>query len=373
MGDVTDPLIPRLNRYGSSIVPETNKNNLGTFNGVYIPCVMNILGVILFMRMSWAVGQAGWLNVLLMFFVGETAALLTVLSMSALISTGNIQGGGSYFLLSRCLGPEIGGAIGVFFYLAYAVGTSFYVVSFATEIVEVFFNFEDRIVDDHGHSFADTSPVNYTVQPDPLRRQYITLIASVALWCVTFVSYLGANSFAKINAFVFSLQFTCILCGMGSMWLTQLVIGKDNLPYVLPENNKTRYTGWSTDNFVDNAYSRYTADSKCEQEQCSFRLVFGILFNAVTGIMEGANLSGDLKDPKTSIPRGTIAAVCTCWLFYSLLIFTFSFNFERETLQLNANVMQDITYPSHYITVVGISIAAFSAALGRYHSFKLLF
>ena len=94
-----EPLLPRLRRYDSSTV--VSANNLGTLNGVYIPCLMNILGIILFMRLSWAVGQAGWLNVLLMFLVGELAAILTVFSMSALISTGKVRGGGSYFLLSR--------------------------------------------------------------------------------------------------------------------------------------------------------------------------------------------------------------------------------------------------------------------------------
>lgn len=98
------------------------KNQLGVVNGVLVPCLLNILGVILFLRLGWAVGHAGWAGTLAMFAVGETLALLTVFSLSAIVSNGRIKGGGSYYMISRCLGPEFGGAIGLLFYSAYAVG-----------------------------------------------------------------------------------------------------------------------------------------------------------------------------------------------------------------------------------------------------------
>ena len=103
----------------------TSKNELGVLNGVLVPCLLNILGVILFLRLGWAVGHAGWGGTLAMFAVGETLALLTVFSLSAIVSNGRIKGGGSYYMISRCLGPEFGGAIGLLFYSAYAVGTLF--------------------------------------------------------------------------------------------------------------------------------------------------------------------------------------------------------------------------------------------------------
>ena len=64
-------------------------------------------------------GQAGWLGTLGVFALAETQALLTVSSMCALVTNGSMRGGGSYFLVSRSLGPEMGGAIGLLFYLAY--------------------------------------------------------------------------------------------------------------------------------------------------------------------------------------------------------------------------------------------------------------
>ena len=74
------------------------------------------MGIILFLRMGWGVGQAGILGTIAILAVAETMALLTVLSFSAIVTNGNMAGGGSYFKISRSLGPEFGGAIGILFY-----------------------------------------------------------------------------------------------------------------------------------------------------------------------------------------------------------------------------------------------------------------
>ena len=90
------------------------RNALGTLNGVVVPCLLNIMGVILFLRLGWSVGQVGWVGCLVMLTVGELMAFTTVLSFSAIVTNGNMRGGGSYFMISRCLGPEYGGAIGLY-------------------------------------------------------------------------------------------------------------------------------------------------------------------------------------------------------------------------------------------------------------------
>ena len=102
------------------------KATLGTVMGVYVPCMLSIIGVILFLRLGWAVGQAGVLGVLAMFALGGTMALLTDLSLSAMATNGKISAGGTYYLISRSVGPELGGAIGVMFYLANTLGIAFY-------------------------------------------------------------------------------------------------------------------------------------------------------------------------------------------------------------------------------------------------------
>ena len=80
---------------------ESLKNSLGTLNGVFIPCSLNIMGIILFLRFGWSVGQAGVLGTIAILAVAEIMAVLTVLSFSAIVTNGNMAGGGSYFMISR--------------------------------------------------------------------------------------------------------------------------------------------------------------------------------------------------------------------------------------------------------------------------------
>ena len=117
----------------SDTTKPVHKNQLATLNGVYVPCCLNIMGIILFLRLGWGVSQAGVLGTLLIIVVAEVMSILTVLSFSAIVTNGEMAGGGSYFMISRSLGPEFGGAMGMLFYVAYAMGVCFYIIGFATE------------------------------------------------------------------------------------------------------------------------------------------------------------------------------------------------------------------------------------------------
>lgn len=103
--------------------------------------------------------------------------------------------------------------------------------------------------------------------------------------------------------------------------------------------------------------------SMCGEGMCSFHYVFAIVFPAATGIMEGANLSGDLKDPAGSIPVGTLGAVFTAIVSYGVLVVGMAGSFDRLTLQYDLNAYQDATV-NEYILVGGIIVSSISSALG---------
>lgn len=117
---------------------------MGTLIGVYLPCIQNIFGVILFIRLTWVVGTAGAIQGFLIVLCCCCVTMLTAISMSAIATNGVVPGGGSYFMISRSLGPEFGGAVGMLFYTGTTLAAAMYIVG-AVEIVlvrfsNVFFN-----------------------------------------------------------------------------------------------------------------------------------------------------------------------------------------------------------------------------------------
>jgi hypothetical protein len=78
---------------GPSVVP----NRLGTFGGVFTPSILTILGVIMFMRAGFVVGQAGIFYALLILFLAKTITTLTSLSISAVSTNTPVAGEGPIF------------------------------------------------------------------------------------------------------------------------------------------------------------------------------------------------------------------------------------------------------------------------------------
>jgi len=105
-------------------------NRLGTFGGVFTPSILTILGVIMFMRAGYVIGEAGIFRAVLMLLLAKSITTLTSLSISAVSTNTPVMGGGAYFLISRSRGPELGGAIGVALFCAQAVSVAFYILGF---------------------------------------------------------------------------------------------------------------------------------------------------------------------------------------------------------------------------------------------------
>lgn len=116
--------------------PAAGGARMGTLIGVYLPCIQNIFGVILFIRLTWVVGTAGAIQGFLIVFICCCVTMLTAISMSAIATNGVVPGGGSYFMISRSLGPEFGGAVGMLFYTGTTLAAAMYIVG-AVEIVLV--------------------------------------------------------------------------------------------------------------------------------------------------------------------------------------------------------------------------------------------
>ena len=125
-----------------STSPDIPSGTLGTFAGVFTPSVLTILGIILFLRLGFVVGSAGLGRVLIIIALANLISILTTFSLSPVATNLKVKGGGDYYLISRTLGVEFGGAIGIVLFLAQSISIAFYSIGFG-EAVSTLFGYTD--------------------------------------------------------------------------------------------------------------------------------------------------------------------------------------------------------------------------------------
>ncbi|PIK58313.1 putative solute carrier family 12 member 9-like [Apostichopus japonicus] len=314
--------------------PKEDSTKLSMMIGVFLPCILAIFSGILFLRLGFAVGQGGVLESFGMFLLGYCIVTLTSLSLSAISTNGAVEGGGAYFMISRALGPELGGSIGVMFFIASIFSSSLYCIGFT-----------EALTDNFGETGFYTG--NSTFQL-PAGQWYTFAYNSAVLFVCLLVCIIGAQMFAKTQLIIFLTVMASIISSIVSFVFAKpdLVIG---------------YTGFNVDTFRDNLFSNYTIDHSTMKVQ-SFVSVFAVIFNGCVGIMAGANLSGELKNPSKAIPVGTLGALAYTGLIYIFLIFLIAFTCTRELLLDNYNFLQYINL-CPVLVAIGIFASTLSAAL----------
>eukprot|EP00058_Branchiostoma_floridae_P006141 XP_002591629.1 hypothetical protein BRAFLDRAFT_114607 [Branchiostoma floridae] len=288
---------PRLSSDKEPAQPEPGSRKLSTFLGVVVPCTLSMFSVILFLRMGFLIGQAGLLVGIAQFFLAYCIIGLTILSICAISTNGAIEGGGAYFMISRTLGPEFGGSVGVLFYFANIFSSALYVLGLVEALL--------------GNFGAEDGSLAHAL---PVGHWYSFLYGTLFLLFNLLVCLVGAQMFARTSLVIF-----CVV---------QADFGTD----------------YSTGTIMN------------------FATVFAIMFNGCTGIMAGANMSGDLANPSRSIPIGTICAVMATFVVYLLLCIFVAFTCERDLLQNNYMVLQYINMWAP-LPVIGLYSATLSAAL----------
>ncbi|KAM8960637.1 solute carrier family 12 member 3-like [Pelodytes ibericus] len=243
----------------------------GWVKGVMIRCMLNIWGVILYLRLPWITAQAGigltWLIILLSVLVTS----ITGLSISAISTNGKVKSGGTYFLISRSLGPELGGSIGLIFAFANAVAVAMHTVGFAETVRDLLIEYNVVISD----------PVND-----------IRIIGVITVTVLLAISLAGMEWEAKAQVvffFVIMVSFACYIVGT-----------------FLPPTEEKQSKGFFSYQgsiFLENIGPNWRGEAG------SFFGMFSIFFPSATGILAGANISGDLKDPAVAIPKGTLMAI----------------------------------------------------------------
>lgn len=284
----------------NSLKPKTN--GLGTFGGVFTPSILTILGVIMYLRFGWVVGNVGLLGTLIIVTLATSITFLTGLSIASIATDQKVKTGGAYYMISRSLGIESGGAIGISLYFAQALSVALYTVGFAESLsdIELFEGVDQKLIG-----------IVTTI-----------LIAALAL----------GSAKAAIRA-----QYV-IMVGI-VISLICLIFGSP----------------------IETAEVHEWGDVTPESHD--FWTVFAVFFPAVTGIMAGVNMSGDLKDPKKSIPKGTFLAIGVGYLIYMGLPIILANRAETANLINDPLIMQKISFWGDSI-LIGVWGATLSSAVG---------
>nr|XP_058894671.1 solute carrier family 12 member 9 isoform X2 [Kogia breviceps] len=323
---------------------------LSTFLGVVVPTVLSMFSIVVFLRIGFVVGHAGLLQALAMLLVAYFILALTVLSVCAIATNGAVRGGGAYFLISRTLGPEVGGSIGLMFYLANVCGCAVSLLGLVEAMLDVFG------ADATGSSGLRVLPQGYG---------WNLLYGSLLLGLVGGVCTLGAGLYARASF----LTFLLVSGSLASVLVSFVAVRPRDIPLTpRPGPNGSslppqvaHFTGFNSSTLKANLGAGYAKDYTTGATM-TFASVFAVLFNGCTGIMAGANMSGELQDPSRAIPLGTIVAVAYTFFIYILLFFLSSFTCDRILLQEDYGFFQAISlWPPLVLT--GIYATSLSASM----------
>lgn len=290
----------------------SKKQGFGTAP-VFLTAISTILGAIMFLRFGYAVGNVGLYGAFGIILIGHLVTIPTALAIAEIATNSKVEGGGEYYIISRSFGITIGAAIGIALYLSQAISVAFYVIAFS-QAFEPVFNF--------------------------VLREYAIYIYDYRLISVPFLLLLialiitkGADLGVKALYIVVALLATSLIMffmGQG----TEAAIGLGDIEFTRTIDNP--------DNFF---------------------FVFAICFPAFTGMTAGVGLSGDLKDPKSSIPRGTIWATLSGMVIYFFISYKLFISASPEELDQNQLIMSNIALWGPIIPI-GLAAATISSALG---------
>ena len=288
--------------------PEQNagsQRRFGTFAGVFTPSVLTILGVIMYLRVGWVTGQLGLLGAISVILLAHLITLATGLSVSSIATNRTVGAGGAYNIISRSLGAPAGAAIGIPLFLAQALSVAFYVVGFS-ESIDIFL-------------------ASWGWQLGVWASKLLSSCVLIALCAMSARSAALAIKTQYVVMAAIALSLVAIFAG-----------GSDSPPAEIQ---------WAGVGDAD------------------FSIVFAVFFPAVTGIMAGVGMSGDLKDPRRALPIGTMSAIGVGLVVYLALPVWLAMNYSSEELVADNYILWKLSSVSGLI-YLGVWGATISSAIG---------
>ncbi len=288
---------------------DKSKKGFGTAP-VFFTAISTILGAILFLRFGYATGMLGFGGVVLIILIGHLVTIPTALAISEIATNEKVKGGGEYFIISRSFGLNIGATIGIALYLSQAISVAFYVIAFTEAFTPIF----------------ELIKQNYGIV---LPKQVVSVPTLILLGILILKK--GASMGVKLLYIVVGILFLSLLL---------FFLGK-------PTSQAAGFNWLESFRNTD-----------------KFFIVFAIVFPAFTGMTAGVGLSGDLKDPKKSIPIGTLAGVIVGMIVYFFVTYKLAISASPQELISDQLIMSKIAVFGSVMIPLGLAASTISSAIG---------
>ncbi|GAB1600704.1 solute carrier family 12 member 8-like [Argonauta hians] len=287
----------------------------GTWDGVFTSCLINLLGVVIFLRMGWIVGNTGiWLAIVVILF-SSGVVLIVSLSAIGVCERCKMDGGGVYFLISHVLGGRIGGSVGVMYCFSQAAGCSLSVMGFGESIMGL---------------MEDSNPW--------IARGIATAVVLLLLG----INVAGVKWVIRVQLVLLVIIFLSVM---------DFLVG--SFVHTDPENG---VLGYLASNLKNNSQPDYL-------EGESFFTIMGLFFSTVTGILAGINMSGDLHDPFNNIPAGTLSALGVSTFLYVAIATVLGATCTRDSLQDHYMIAEKVSVIG-ILFLAGLYISSVSSCMG---------
>ncbi len=281
----------------------SKSNKFGTFGGVFTPSILTILGVIMYLRLPMIVGEVGLLTTIAIIVVAHIISVTTGLSVSSIATDKKVEAGGTYYMISRSLGLPIGGTLGLGLFVGLSFSVSLYLIGFSESFLN-YWQFDNSI-------------------------NNIRITGTLVLLAVTTLTLISTSLALKTQYFIMAaIVLSLVSIFFGNHDMAPSDIAKGISPSTM-----------------------------------SVMVLFGIFFPAVTGFEAGVSMSGDLKDPKKSIPVGSILAIAVGFIVYIGFAAFLYFTVDATALATDSNVLLNIAWVPELV-IAGIWGATLSSALG---------
>lgn len=287
----------------------------GTWDGVFTTCMINIFGVVLFLRTGYLVGNTGVLLGMVLVSMVVLVALVTVMSGIGVSEHCGVGSGGIYSMISTILGGRVGGTVGLLYVFGQCVAGAMYITGFSESVADLL----------------------------GLQTQWAVRCMSAAV----LLALLGIN-LAGVKWIV---RLQLLLLAVLAISTLDFVIG--TFTHLDPEHG---FIGYSAGLLSSNTMADYTTGE-------NFFTVFGVFFPAATGVMAGFNMSSDLQRPEHNIPVGTLAAVFTSWFLYLVFVFLLGAICTREALRYDFLIAEKVSLVG-FLFLLGLYISSLASCMG---------